>query len=278
MKDFLKRSSLLHFAARAPVYYRRLLSERQMWHGRRLGDTIFPLPGVEIRCPDHAIAHSIFESHAFEYETNGELKGFVRLSEGCSSLLDLGASGGFFSALFVASRQGPCRVASVEPDPNSIPALQSCRKKNLREGVSWDIREVAVGGREEGTLKFVSEVNGYGLSLVRTEGNVMYIEAVPFHALCESLGFVPNLIKSDIESMEYEVVDGGREFLGRHKPRLHLELHSTLLEKRQKDPIQVMRWLFDLGYRALGRQSASWADLKSTIDTSRTQRFDLVAA
>src|SRR5208283_447774 len=202
MKDLLKGSALLHFAVRAPVYYRRLLSERQMWRGRRLGDTIFPLPNVEIRCPDHAIAHSIFESHAYESETNAELKGFVRLSEGCSSLLDLGASGGFFSALFVASRQDPCRVASVEPDPNSIPALQSCRTKNLRKGVLWDIREVAVGGREEGTLKFGSEVNGYGLSLVRTEGKMTPVNVVPFQGLCEGLGFVPDLIKSDIESME----------------------------------------------------------------------------
>jgi hypothetical protein len=63
------------------------------------------------------------------------------------------------------------------------------------------------------------------------------------------LGVIPAFIKLDIESYEYEAIEGARDFLAQHRPELFIELHLNYLEERKLVPRTLVTTLADCGYR-----------------------------
>ncbi|MEJ1972686.1 MAG: FkbM family methyltransferase [Lacunisphaera sp.] len=264
---------VLHFAARLPVYWRRFASERRKWNRALLGDTLCPAENIAIRTPDHAIAHEVFESMVFETAGAVELREFLGLADGCASFVDLGASGGFFSAVFACSRPGSATVLSVEPDPVSVRVLDSVRSKNTRAGIDWKIAAVGVAAMA-GRIAVMADDAHYGVSVMQGNQKAGEVPVVPLARLCAEQQISPDLIKIDIESMEYEVVLSSLDFLKLHRPRLHLELHSPFLVKQGRDPKEIMTALFKLGYRF--RHATTPADFLAGFDPDKILRLDLV--
>lgn len=273
LRQNVRSIPVLHFAARLPVYWRRFASERRKWNRALLGDTLCPAEDIAIRAPDHAIAHEVFEAMVFENAGAVELRDFLELAGDCTSFVDLGASGGFFSAVFACSRRGAATVLSVEPDPVSVRVLESVRGKNARAGIDWKIAAVGVAATE-GRIAVMADDAHYGVSVMQGNQKAGEVPVMPLARLCSEQQVTPDLIKIDIESMEYEVVLSSLDFLKQHRPRLHLELHSPFLVKQGRDPKEVMAALFALGYRF--RYALTPADFLADFDPTQILRLDLV--
>lgn len=251
----------LRFAYRLPVYYAQDLSDQRCAEAELGVAVLSPAEGIEVVLPSDRIAHAVFRSFFFERETNREWREFLSLSQGCKMFADVGASGGTFSTLFARSR-GDCEILSIEPDPTSVDVLHDVRSLNGRPSVKrWIVDPRAVGASSV-KMTFIS--NGYGAEAVRESGNdmtkkfavwnrrearVLTVDVERFDAICMSHQFLPDLIKIDTESYEYELIVSSIEFLRRVKPRIHLELHLAVLRERGLDPQLPLRLLQEIGYR-----------------------------
>jgi FkbM family methyltransferase len=116
-------------------------------------------------------------------------------------------------------RTGNCfsRIVAFEPDPENFAALNS--------GVSGDPRIIlhpyAAGARRE-TLRFAA--GGGEASRVSSTGTCE-IEAI---ALDEALdGITPTYMKFDIEGSEADALEGGRETISRHRPKMAVCLYHS---------------------------------------------------
>lgn len=62
------------------------------------------------------------------------------------------------------------------------------------------------------------------------------------------LNIIPQFIKLDIESYEYEAIKASIDFLSRHRPTIFLELHLDYLDQRHLSPRVVVEMLGQCGY------------------------------
>lgn len=291
-RDILKRlpsplRRAARFVYRLPVHYRldrsyQICAENGLGHG-----TIALSDQITISLPDDAVASSVFRSMAFENGGRAELNEFLSLGEGRSKLVDLGASGGFFSALFARSRRD-ADVLSVEFDRASLPILEQTRTRNRAASGTWIIEPRGIGDAPA-TVEIVS--SGYG-GLVSTASDI--VEAKRFATLngrsfdsyevktdvlpniCKDHRFEPDIMKVDIEGFEYEMVNSSMEFLGDLKPRLAFELHVEKMRRQGKSPEETLRRLGSLGY-CIARTARPLEDMLKMVGIDGVARAGLSA-
>lgn len=209
-------------------------------------------------CPDNAVANAIFRWHFFERTHRAEIRNFLTLSEGCTNLIDLGASGGIFSVVFARSRAG-YNILSVEPDQPSLAILEQTRARNHSPGNYWTIEPSLLS---DAARSVIYESSGYGgeiahptnrarlaARLNRAEYQTNSRTTETLISLVDRTGFKPDVIKLDIEGYEYEVICSSSELLQKFRPRLALELHVERLRDRGLDATRVLGVLGDIGYR-----------------------------
>ncbi|WP_041320745.1 FkbM family methyltransferase [Hyphomicrobium denitrificans] len=289
IKDLVKMSlpsSLFRrarFLKRLSIYYRMETSDliqRDMDAGV---DCIFLSKSIRLRLPDDALAHNVFRTMAFEA---GEWRSFLELADGCRALVDVGASGGFFSALFVASRTSPVQVLSIEPDSPSQVVLANVRDRNLSANAEWHIDARAVG--EPANVEFVS--SGYGvarslspMSDASTERTAakngrpfarVVVECAPLQHICKERGIVPDLLKIDIEGMEWNLVQSSLDWLSTLRPRMHLEVHPPFIRRQHGDPLLLLKNLAKIGYRPF--DGKSWDSIFKRANNDSNFHLDLI--
>ena len=222
--------------------------------------------GVSIKLPDHPIASSIFSSMVVV--DCGEWRSFLETAQGCSNLVDLGASAGFFSALFAATRESSARILSVEFDKNVLPVLEQTRTLNLKPGINWiiDSRGVSDVHNFLGVVSsgFGAEVEDeysrvsahHSAQSNRMQPEEYEVEVDQLSSICGSYDFAPDLLKIDVEGYEFEVILSSQEILNKYKPKIHLELHLDLLRRRGKELRDILSLLDKVGYRLPGSAAA----------------------
>lgn len=244
---------------------------------------------VRFRMPSHRIARPVFQRMAYSQEGRREMREFLDLSAGCNNLLDIGASGGFFSALFASSRTA-ANILSVEPDPASYRVLADTKSKNARPTVNWILDARAILDQTE-YAPFVS--TGYGGEIIcqsvlrnalecaaRNNVEAMFLE-VPCTTLDDILSkhsLRPDLIKIDIESYEHELVTSSLDVLTRLRPKIMLELHIALLLARGHDPLHALTLLSSAGYRRLSCPDKHLSDLLREAGSAAVVRSALLCA
>ena len=195
--------------------------------------------------------HIELNFHTRTPEGRAELSGIASAALRGGTLFDIGAHAGVISALFCAARPEN-KVHSFEPSPLSQKRLAVMRDLN-RFGERMIIEPVAVG-REKATLEMLVDPGGGYVQIQRFEHSMwkepqkiqVPVESIP--DIVARLGVIPDFIKLDIESFEYEAIDGARAFLARHRPELFMELHLNYLEERKLSPKQLVTMLTDCGY------------------------------
>jgi Methyltransferase FkbM domain len=81
----------------------------------------------------------------------------------------------------------------------------------------------------------------------RAPRELMNIRAVTVDSLTAEFG-VPTHIKIDVEGQEAAVLQGSRQTLIQHSPKLFLELHNQLISQDGGNPYAALDELRDIGY------------------------------
>lgn len=170
---------------------------------------------------------------------NNPFYGIKKLCLASFDAIDVGANVGTFSVAMAAI--GARKIYAVEPGP-VIDRLRSNIRLNQLEGV---VDEFRVGfSNQSGSLKWAEDVNNPGNAylLNSVDGqnfqdesfrflDDQYLEEVPVVTLdefAESRGIeAVDLIKIDVEGMEWSVVDGARDVINRFRPIVVAETHRA---------------------------------------------------
>ena len=181
-----------------------------------------------------------------------EFYSIAQAAKSGGALFDIGAHSGLISALFCAANSQN-RAFSFEPSPILCERLSAIRILN-QFGDRMKIEQIGIGEASGTTEMLLDPGSGY-VQTQRFDQTMwstpelvqMRIESIPDAA--SRLNIIPQFIKLDIESYEYEAIKGSLEFLTRHKPVLFLELHLNYLDQRNISARTVVQMVEDCGYR-----------------------------
>ena len=226
-----------------------------------------------ITIPESLTAYICWRSHGFEEQSSRqEAIDFLELTQGCSSFVDIGAQTGFMSALFAKSRKGAYKVLSVEPDTQVLPVLQRAAELNKSDQGDWTVAAVAVSDVNQVITLPVSN------TLFEKSGDAapesMTVECQTLTDLLTSVNWMPDVLKIDVESFEYEILTSSLDLIGRQKPALQLEVHWEILEGRGKSALDFLKPLSDLGYRGIRK---TYRDLEAWERSGRKEKVSRMA-
>lgn len=261
----------LGFIKRSPGYWLMDRSDSlRLKHNQREG-YFYVRDDLCVHAPENITAHICWRAHGFEdTSSRHETQDFLQLSEGCSGLIDIGGQTGFMSALFAQSRAGDYRILSVEPDPLILPILKRAKELNQTTRGQWDIAEMAVSD-VDGLISFLVSNPIFDLPVNARQDESREVKAIKLSTLLDSLSWTPDIVKVDVESFEHEILAASMDSIAKIKPKLQLEVHWEILERRGKSARGFLGPLYDLGYRGLRRKLhdlAAWErDGRSNIVT-----------
>jgi FkbM family methyltransferase len=165
------------------------------------------------------------------------------------TVLDFGAYCGL-STLVLGAAVGPeGKVFAFEPDPENFAALQ----KNLARYSASQIQAfpIAVAGHS-GTACFSGEAN-MGSRIISdpalNRDRLTEVQTLRFEEILARLDLADvDIVKMDIESAEYEVVESCREFLKQSGSRWLIEAHSDPITSAHADTARLRRIFDEAGY------------------------------
>lgn len=173
-----------------------------------------------------------------------EFESFTRLTRNKKCLLDVGALFGFFSLYFTAN---PNRTAhSIEPNPASCARLKDLADLNERKNI--EVVNAAFGA-ERGELRMLAGAHFVAAPGADASAESVLVPQVRLDDYVAEKGLIPDVIKLDVEGFEYEVVQGARQTLSRHRPLIFLELHPTMLPALGHSVADVLELLREHGYQ-----------------------------
>lgn len=193
-------------------------------------------------------------------EGRSEIYGILEAAKKGGVLFDIGAHSGLISAVFCAVNQRN-KVFSFEPSPVLAERLAAVHHLNQFED-RMRIEQIGIGERSE-TIELLLDPAG-GFVQPKHFEHTMWAAPESVQVRLETmadaagrLDSVPDFIKIDIESYEFEAIKGSIEFLARHKPAIFLELHLNYLEQRGLPAKAVTDILGQCGYRFYTSTGAS---------------------
>jgi hypothetical protein len=86
------------------------------------------------------------------------------------------------------------------------------------------------------------------VGVAQTETSVEF-PSTSIDAYSAASGVSPSLLKIDVEGFEFDVLDGARETLRNHHPRLWLEVHPAFLSEQGRDWRELVELIKLAGYR-----------------------------
>ena len=161
----------------------------------------------------------------YERELNPHLRA---LCEPGSACFDVGAQLGYDA--LVLARLGAGRVLSFDCDTAACSAMAASFASNPHLQTQLEVRNAGVG------------------ATTRDDGSVVALDDVAV----EDGGFVPDLIKIDVEGDELLVLEGAERILSERRPHLIVEVHSPALDESCRD------LLTSVGYSPTGVDHSRW--------------------
>ncbi len=175
------------------------------------------------------------------------------LIEPGSVVIDVGANIGLWS-LQACRRAGSGSVHAFEPAPSTFPRLE--RNLQLNQVDNVIANRLAVD-RESGTTTFheAAVTNSGGAGYLRRPGALtpVTVERTTIDDYCRMRELkAVSLIKLDIEGAEWLALQGAVGLLrAASPPSIFMELDGNLTRQFGWEPIDVVNWLDELGYRTL---------------------------
>lgn len=251
------------FCKRLPIYWRMDRSESLRVQRGLEGLPLFITRDIHVQIPENVTAYVNWRAHGIEDEASrAEVMDFLRLSEGRSALLDIGAQTGSISAFFARSRTGPAHILSMEPDAQVQAILARARALNSPEGINWEIRHEAVSDRDGAIEMPISNTPFETERGMADFGKLITVPSRTLTNLVDSLDWIPDIVKIDVESFEYEILTSSLPLIERIKPALQLEVHWGIMKRRNLDAMDFLTPLGAMGYRGIRahyRNPGDWA-------------------
>lgn len=179
-----------------------------------------------------------------------------------STVFDIGGFEGTHALFFASCVGSTGRVFTFEPHPQNREAIRACLERN---GVSnVEVRDTAVGRRSE-RLEFAYP-NDRGLGSADPEIKSRLVHEHDVRRLTLEVRTLdgevaagrlpdPNLVKIDVEGLEYDVLVGMTDIARRCQPMLFIEVHGASEDQEKTNAGRVIGWLRDHGYRLRHVQS-----------------------
>lgn len=171
-----------------------------------------------------------------------------------------GRKRGVYTELFCRWVGSTGQVVAFEPNPQALNEIQ-----RRVPGCGWlTLKGVALGS-VEGSFPFIVQ-NGYSRNahlqfedrIDLSRHSVVDVQVSTGDAICARAGYVPNVIKIDVEGFEDEVLLGLKSTLASPQIRaILMEIHFQALANRGRPaaPIQIEKLLRDSGFRL------TWVDM-----------------
>lgn len=178
---------------------------------------------------------------------------------------DVGANTGYYGIL--AATKFNATVHSFEPIPEHI----SCIKESARiNGVENRINTYTVAlGSNKNNLEL--SLAGSGSTLVK-DFLGQSSSAPTLSVAVETLDTLnlpaPDFIKIDVEGYEWEVLQGAREIISRHKPICFIEIAKTFSSRKFTNPHwdEIFEFFNELGYSAKRNTPNGLVDVLDVTD------------
>jgi len=155
----------------------------------------------------------------------------------CTVFIDVGAHVGYYTVRMARRCR---RVVAFEPNPKNREVLLKNVELNGLGNVT--VHHYAAG---ESRYKARLWLAGSGSTLLEgyVTGESVEVDVVPLDEVVEHA----DIVKIDVEGYEWNVVQGAKSLLAKHKPVLVIEHHDFRHYKTQSYP-KIKQYLKDLGY------------------------------
>ena len=264
------------FCKRLPAYWRLDRSDSLRVKNGDEGLILYITPETLVEIPENLSAFINWHTHALTDPSSAqELQDFIELAKGKTAFIDIGAQTGFISAVFSRIAKAPAMMASLEPDPQVHEILEEARDRNRVAGIDWQIIHSAVSNISGKLLMPVSNTVLDKRSPKIAFGEMIPVSATTLDDLVISLGWEPDIIKIDVESYEYEILNSSWGLIERLRPAIQLEIHWQLLKSRNLDGLEIMKRLHELDYRGPARKSFGFRQWKKLSENETVSRFSL---
>ncbi|MEW6302203.1 MAG: FkbM family methyltransferase [Verrucomicrobiota bacterium] len=233
------------------------------WNEQRAPLDLELRPGWRLKCPRNAL-DGAFRLQLHDPPQVRELDEFIALVKGIPSvsLLDIGSHFGVFS--FAAAHYGGAKARALAVDPSAL-AGEMVRRIAGLNGCETRVQfHRAAVGASCGELAMVDTgVIGSGYMVLpgdQPESDFTRIPQTTIDELVKMMPAPPNVIKIDVESYEFEVLQGAVNTLAGASPILCLELHNRMMMERGVKPQAVVQWLWEHGYRRFFQGGREWSE------------------
>lgn len=218
---------------------RRLVS----WRGRSRGVQDREILGRRLRVEG--------ANHGEPDYDDAWLVGLLAESDG---FVDIGCNVGFFSLASCVLRPTSA-VLAIDANPECAAVTAA---NLVRNGFGERSRAVSMFvSASEGTVEFATVGLGAAGSAIEglsptaeAVGSSVSVRSDTLDAIIDQTGFVPDLVKIDVEGAERDVLAGATRTVAEHHPRFMVEMHSGGDLTMEKNTADVLAWCAEQGYDA----------------------------
>ena len=191
------------------VYKYQLVKKVHDFMSRKIRLKIVEIEGLKF----YSVVENISQMHIQNLPETEFCKKEINLGD---TVIDIGANIGYFTLIFAKLVGKTGKVISFEPDPRSFKILEKNVELNGFQNV--ELINKAVSNQNKKVKLFMNTGDTQGSSLKQTEYNKEFheVEAVSLDNCLEKDEEI-KFIKIDVEGVEKEIIEGGKETLLRNK-------------------------------------------------------------
>lgn len=180
---------------------------------------------------------------------------FFELAKNSENVFDIGCNVGYMS-LIAAIQKMNKSIVLADPNPEALAkAAQNMVINNF--GLKTKFISAFIGDSDKEKVKFYTVGSGAAGSMYASHAetasaiNSFYeVEKTTIDTLVERVGYVPDLIKIDVEGAEYLVLKGAVKTASQKKAVFFIEMHSIQELPMVKNASLVLQWCKSNAYKA----------------------------
>jgi FkbM family methyltransferase len=198
------------------------------------------------------------------YRTSEEQKFLQKLELDGKTIYDVGAYVGDYS-LFFSKKVGPTgHVVGFEPNPDLIKVARENAALNHFSNITF-LNYALSDCQEIGQLVFDSNYAGAGSLAVMEQERIRKLpKSKTVNVQVDSIDHLiskhhlpsPNLVKIDVQGLEFQVLNGMQQTIKQNSPNLFVEIHAIpYLTWREDNLLKIMKFLERNNYRFIHVES-----------------------